>query len=168
MSSTGADEPRRSLPRKIKVRVADMPRHYETLRYAADTFGDDFALETYEAAARSSDPAQLTKVYAVEHGFELLVNSIAQLVRETLEQYGWRKPDDPPNAPADFRVFHDAGAITKTQADRMTNLCRLRNGLQHDYPDVRAASIHEGVNVLLAEIGPFMKSYSTWLRRQDA
>jgi hypothetical protein len=28
--------------------------------------------------------------------------------------------------------------------------------------------IHEGVKVLLTEIGPFMKSYSAWLNRKDA
>jgi uncharacterized protein YutE (UPF0331/DUF86 family) len=163
----GEGEPcRQPLSRKIKVRVADMPRHYEALRYAADAFGDDFPQEAYEAAARSTDPAQLTQVYAVEHGFELLVNSISQLVRETLEQHGLREPDDSQNAPADLRAFCEAGAITKAQRDRMISLCRLRNELQHEYPDVRASSIHEGVKVLLAEIGPFMQSYSAWLKRE--
>jgi uncharacterized protein YutE (UPF0331/DUF86 family) len=164
----GDDQPsRQPLPRKIKVRVADMPRHYETLRYAADAFGDDFPLEAYEIAARSPDPAELTKVYAVDHGFELLVNSIAQLVRETLEQRGFREPDDPQDAPADLRAFRDAGAITKTQCERMIDLCRLRNDLEHEYPDVRASSVHTGVKVLLAEIGPFMKCYGAWLKRDD-
>jgi uncharacterized protein with HEPN domain len=47
----------------------------------------------------------------------------------------------------------------------MISLCRLRNELQHEYPDVRASSIHEGVKVLLAELGPFMQSYRAWLKR---
>ena len=119
-----------------------------------------------QLAVRVADMPRHYEVYAVEHGFELLVNSISQLVRETLEQHGLREPDDSQNAPADLRAFCEAGAITKAQRDRMISLCRLRNELQHEYPDVRASSIHEGVKVLLAEIGPFMQSYSAWLKRE--
>lgn len=162
------DAPRRALSRKAKVRLAEMPRHYNALRHAAEAFGEGFPRTAFDAASRSNDPAELAQVYAVERGFELLVNFVAELVRDTLEQEGLRDPSDPPNSPADFRTLCEAGAISKVQRDQWIKLCRMRNDLQHEYPDVRASTTHTAVVALLAEVGPFMGSFRAWLRGADS
>src|SRR5438067_5509870 len=70
---------RRSLtkpPRAIRTRLADVPRHYKALGYALEQFGGE---EEYVAAASSTDPRELARVYAVERPFELLEKYVIEL-----------------------------------------------------------------------------------------
>lgn len=164
----GGGQARPRLPRAIQVRIADVPRHLDALRYATETFRPAFTAESFAAAARSADPADITQVYAVERGFELVVNYIAELTREALEATGLRNPDAPDNAPADLRLLRDHGGIGQAQCDTLIRLCRLRNELVHDYPDVRTNAVYHGVRALLGHVEPFLRSYGAWLRRELA
>src|ERR687888_446551 len=85
MSGSGSPK---ALPPPIVIRLNDLRRHFEALRHAMGTFGEDFEADAFRAASLSHDPAELASVYAVERPFELLDNYIVELAAEGLSAAG--------------------------------------------------------------------------------
>src|ERR687896_2091914 len=96
----------RQLPREIRVRLVDVPRHLRALEYALEQFEDE---DDFAEAARSKDPRQLARVYAVERPFELLDNYNVELARLGLVEAGLRAVDDTATAKSNFSLLADGG-----------------------------------------------------------
>jgi uncharacterized protein YutE (UPF0331/DUF86 family) len=148
----------RPLPREIKVRLADLRRHYEALALALE----QTSLDAFRSAARGTDPAALTRaVYPVERGFEVLCNYAAELAELGLNEAGL----EPGDRPANIRLLERERVISAARSRRLRAALEARNALQHEYPDVRAAGTYEAAGDLVAELPGFLRDYVAWLRR---
>jgi uncharacterized protein YutE (UPF0331/DUF86 family) len=165
-ASGGANE--RRLPRGTAKRLRDLRLHWETLEWALSEIGDVFRRDIFVAAATSTDPAERTKVFAIERGFEVLVNTMNQLAQAALVDFGIRKPGEDFSANAAYRDLQNEGILSAERCDRLMELNRTRNELQHDYPIVRADRLYDAVSLLRAEFGPFMRNYSRWVKTRLA
>jgi len=156
----GGEDP---LPREIAERLRDLRLHWDTLEWAVAQIGESFGRDAFVAAVTSGDPAERASVFAVERGFEVLVNTMNQLAQAGLVQAGIRERAETFSANAAYRDLRDQGVISAGRCDRLIELNRTRNDLQHDYPLVRADRLHDAVSVLRSEFGPFLRDYSRWL-----
>jgi uncharacterized protein YutE (UPF0331/DUF86 family) len=70
------------------------------------------------------------------------------------------------HAGTSFDRLHAAGAISSRSAQRLNELRRVRDELQHTYvPHLRAKLLHRAVEALLAELDRFVDRYETWAKR---
>jgi uncharacterized protein YutE (UPF0331/DUF86 family) len=152
----------RPLPREIRIRLVDVPRHLRALEFALEQFEDE---DEFAEAARSKDPRELGSVYAVERPFELLDNYNVELARRGLIEACLRRVDDDATAKSNFWLLADGGVIPKTLADRLIDVHELRNQLAHEYPDVRARQVYEAAYALRAAVAPFFDALLKWLAR---
>jgi hypothetical protein len=163
---SGTAEPPRTprLPRQITDRLRDLTLHRDTLLYAMGEFGDDFSRERFVAAATSNDPAARAKVLAVERGFEILMNYLTELTVAGLEAAGYRNPGAEVVAPREFRLLRSKGGISTELCQRLIQLNRTSNDIQHAYPTMQARIVHGAVIELRTQFAAFMRTYPRWLR----
>lgn len=147
-------------PRPIRTRLADVPRHYKALGYALEQFESE---DVYVAAATSTDPKELARVYAVERPFELLENYVIELAHRGLIEAGVITAVDSTTGREDLRSLAASGVITKTLRDRLLELHELRNQLVHEYPDVKAHRLYAAATGLLPLVRDFIARYLSWL-----
>jgi hypothetical protein len=106
-------------PRAIRIRLADVPRHYKALGYALEQFENE---EAYVAAATSTDPREFARAYAVERPFELLENYVIELAHRALVESGAIAAADSTTGREDLQSLAASGVITKTPRDRLVEL----------------------------------------------
>ena len=147
----------RRLPRKIKIRLADVRRHYEALGLALE----QTSLEEFRDAARLSDPAWIVRsVYPIERGFEILCNYATELNELGLSEAGMAPGDRRKN----LRLLESEGVIGSGRRRKLQAALDARNELQHEYPDVRAAGIYQAAQDLFVELPGYLADYVAWLR----
>jgi uncharacterized protein YutE (UPF0331/DUF86 family) len=162
----GADVPSRDglmrLPVGVRARLRDTPRHLRALQSLLASTDD----ERYATAARSSDPDVLTRdVYPLERAFEIISNYVVELAKAGAVDGLGLAPQD---AVHNLRLLATEGAIARSRAERLIDVHRTRNGLVHQYPDVRARMIFQAAEILENEIGPFLRDYTHWfIKRLD-
>jgi uncharacterized protein YutE (UPF0331/DUF86 family) len=148
----------RLLPRPIKLRLADIRRHYEALAFVLE----ETANEDFTRAARLGDPVELAHhVYPLERAFEILCNYTAELNALGLEEAGI----DPEDRPTNLRLLLREGVIDGRLARVLRGTLTARNELEHEYPDVRAAGIYQAATDLAAELPGYLRCYVAWMRR---
>lgn len=148
----------RQLPREIKVRLADVRRHYEAAALALEQSSRD----EFTGAARLADPARLARsVYPVERGFEILCNCVAELSELGLREAGIEPGDRPTN----LRLLERESVIGAERRRKLRAALDARNDLQHEYPDVRASGMHQAAEDLVAELPGYLADFVAWLRR---
>lgn len=146
------------LPREIKVRLADMPRHYEALALQLERT----PRKEFEQAARAADAEGLARsVYPIERAFEILTNYVAELAELGLREAGIVPADRPTN----LRLLCREGVFSSERGRRLRGILGARNDLQHEYPDVRAAGIYEEAASLVQELPGFLRDYVAWMRK---
>lgn len=153
-------DPRPPIPRDVRVRLADVPRHLNGLRHALEAFATE---DDYVEAARSRDPAVLLGVYAVERPFELLENYMVELTERGLAAAGAREEGADPSAASSFRLLRDEGVLSKSLCERLVDLHRLRNDLVHEYPDVKGRRLYRAATELDATAREYFSRYLKWL-----
>jgi hypothetical protein len=144
------------LPRKIAVRLRDLPRHFRALRENLDAI----SFEQYRSASTSGGHDELTRfVYPIEQPFEIVDNYIAELTQLGLTEMGLPNGD----APTNLRQLEGEGAISRNLRRKLGDIHRVRNETQHDYPDVRAKVIYAAAGELASEALRFLTAYLRWL-----
>lgn len=129
-------------------------------------FGDGFDRDAFLAACESDDPATINAVTALEGDFGRIVNwlrQVADLGYHELVRLGKVEKGD--GRPIDALV--EAGVLRGADRDRLEELVQLRNRLQHDYPGVAPAQLHEAVGLLLAALPLLIARYGKLLERLD-
>ena len=147
-------------PRKIRLRLADVPRHLRALAHAVDAFADE---DDFAVAARSHDPDVLARVYAVERPFELLANYAVELARLGVVAGGLRDGETDATAKATFLLMRDHGVIGSALCERLIDVHDLRNELEHEYPDVRARRVYRAAREVESVVRDYFRRYLTWL-----
>lgn len=148
--------------RRIDAILADLPKHRDALDAAMAEFGQDFDLEALQAAAASEDPVDRNKVAVVERDFEVLQNYLLELAERGLSEARRTGREAGTTGADPFERMAEIGMIPETAARRLIDLQGTRNVIQHGYP-VAVPALHESVNALRTELGPFVERFSAWL-----
>ena len=148
----------RSLPRPVKTRLADAPKHALALK----TLMERTTKDQFVAAARDGSPELLVAtVYPLERSFEILVNYVVEL-----SELGLRVAEivaDGSSAKVLLQLERE-GVISQSRRGRLAAIYRARSEMQHAYPDVVASSTYDAARSLLDELGGFFRDYARWLR----
>lgn len=100
----------------------------------------------------------IAEVYPVERSFELIDNYIGELAEIALESVAEAVGDGVENR----RRLATIGAVSGALAERLVDVHRNRNALQHAYPDVAAAGIYEAAAGLADDVPRFLDQYLRW------
>lgn len=149
-----------ALPRRIAVRLADLPRRYLVLKQALEDFGESKA---FVEAATSNDPREIARAYVLERAFEVVENSLAELTRYGLIHAGLRDEDVDRPVRLDFRALREAGAISEAQRKLLVSLQQRRNELGHEYLDAQARSTFEAAELFYDKLPGLIRAYRGWL-----
>lgn len=130
---------------KIKDRIVDGERHLNALRVAAAAFGGDFDLGAFEAAWRSSDSRELHGAYAVQAGFENVINTCVTIATDLCKLEGWTAGPTAPSSVEALKLLHENGVIDAKTRTALKDAQEERSDIQHDYVGVAARAVHEQV-----------------------
>lgn len=116
--------------------------------------------DDYKDGLSSRDPVVLKdKVLPLERVFEIISNYIVELTGLALEELGVSSVD----GVRDLEALAEEGVITKRLAEQLGDVHRARNGLTHDYPDVRASIVYPACQEVAKLVQPFVRFYLRWL-----
>src|SRR5207248_2233551 len=122
---------------------------------------DEVSVEDYKGALHSRDAIKLARTaYPLERAFEVASNYVVELAELALRELGIASS----HGPGDLQAIADQNIITQRMADELADIHRARNGLQHDYPDLRASTIYPACEQLAKMMPAFLRAYSRWLR----
>jgi uncharacterized protein YutE (UPF0331/DUF86 family) len=143
------------LETSAKKRLTDAHRHLEALEAAVAGFGAGFDAVGFEAAWLSSEPAELHRAYAVQAGYENVINTAVAAGRELCELKGWITGGTEPSSIDVLRLLHENGIIGGQTRQKLRRVQELRNRVQHDYANVGVRQVHEAVGLVL-EAAPLL------------
>lgn len=160
-------EPRRSKWRHgLDRRLDRIPLYRRALLESMSHFGDDFDREDFVAAYRSSDPVTINAATAVEGNLGHLVNWLKQIAdfgyHELVRLERIEKSDGPP---LDGLVGEKI--LLADDRDRLMPLVKLRNRLQHDYPEVTPQEIYAAVSDTLELLPGLLGRYERMVKLID-
>ena len=137
----------------IQRRLLDAKRHLAALDAAVAQFGSEFDADAFDAAWRSREPAELHRAYAVQAGYEHVINAIVAASSELCELKGWGTGSS--SSVEVLRLLHENGVIGAQVRHKLKDAQELRSNVQHDYANVAAREVHEAV-LLVLEAAPSM------------
>ena len=137
-----SDDRRALLEASIKERLLDAQRHLHALEFAAATFGTDFELAPFEDAWHSSEPEQLARAYAVQAGYENVINTCVKIAQELCRLEGWSAPGVEPSSIEALKLLHEHGVIGAGTRGALKDAQERRSDMQHDYVNVAAREVH--------------------------
>ncbi len=150
----------------IKERLLDAQRHLQTLEFTAAAFGTDFELAPFEDAWRSNDPEQLSRAYAVQAGYENVINVCVTIAQELCRLEGWSTGGVEPSSIDALRLLHEHGVISAATRTALKNAQEGRSDVQHDYVNVAAREVHRAVRQLIQHAPLLLQDVVGQLRRQ--
>ena len=121
----------------------------------------EVSFDDYKSAIHGRDPIKLARTaYPLERAFEIASNYVVELVGLALKELDIA----PVDGPADLQRSADEEIVSQRMADELADIHRARNGLQHDYPDLRASTIYPACEQLVKLTPAFLRAYVRWLR----
>ncbi|MHB8642665.1 MAG: hypothetical protein ACYDA3_07255 [Gaiellaceae bacterium] len=150
-----SDPKKQVLETKIKERILDANRHLNALQDAAASFGGDFDADEFEAAWLASDSEQLRRAYAVQAGFENVINTCIAIAVDLCELEGWSAGPASPSSIEALKLLHTNGVIEGKARAALKDAQEERSDVQHDYVVVAALAVHEHV-VAVLEYAPLL------------
>lgn len=134
---------------KIKERILDGERHLNALRDAAAAFGGDFDPDAFEAAWRSSNSQELHAAYAVQAGFENVINACVTIATDLCKLEAWTSGPTAPSSMEALKLLYENGVIDGKTRTALKDAQEERSDIQHDYVGVAARAVHEQVVEML-------------------
>jgi hypothetical protein len=144
-----------------------MPAQQAALKLTIERFEDDsgrFDRGLWRNAFESNEPEAIAHVWEVTGGYQALVNHLIEML-----QVGARLAGLPvskggrPVVPDLVGAIRDDGGFSRNRADVLIELYRLRNGLQHQSPDILADDVHDEIETLLKTLPGLLKAFVAWL-----
>jgi hypothetical protein len=154
------------LDASLKRRLIDTRRHTRALEHAAAEFGGDFDLDSFEAAWRSEEPAQLLRAYAVQAGYENVINGCIKIAQELAELEGWSASGVEPSSVEALRLLQQNGVVTGKTRRALANAQERRSDVQHDYVNVGARELHAAANELIEHAPLLLQDVAGVLRNR--
>lgn len=129
-------------------------------RQALQLLLGEVSFDDYRDGLHRRDPVVLRdRVLPLERAFEIISNYIVELTSLALNELGVASID----GVRDLHALADEGVIGRRLAEELVDVHRARNGLQHDYPDVRASIVYPACQEVVELVMPFARSYFRWL-----
>jgi len=152
------------LKASAQQRLTDARRHLRALEAATAEFGGDFDLDAFSDAWSSNDPKTLHRAYAVQAGYENVINSVITAGREICELQGWVTGSSEPSSIEVLRALHENGVITAKVRQDLKDAQEMRSDVQHDYAGVAARNVHEAVLLVLRAAPDLIQDAAVVLR----
>ena len=156
----------RLLETTIKKRALDARRRLRGLEAAAAVFGADFDLDALERSWASDDPEELTHAYAVQGGFENVLNACVTIAQEVCELAGWTEGSGRPSSIEALRLLHDHGVIAAKTRQTLKDAQERRTTLQHDYLHVEVRQLHASTTGVLEHAPLLIQDVAAHLRER--
>jgi len=162
-------KPRRAelLTTNIKKRSLDAQRHMTALEAAASDFGDDFDIDIFARSWDSDDPQELKRAYAVQAGYENVLNNCVTIAEEVCELEGWVAANTQPNAVEALKLLHENGVIETKTREALKGAQERRTKVQHGYVNVRARDVHESATEVLDAAPLLLQGVADQLRQRQ-
>jgi uncharacterized protein YutE (UPF0331/DUF86 family) len=154
------------LETSIKRRLSDAQRHLTALENAAAEFGDDFDLDAFERAWLSEAPDDLKRAYAVQAGYENVINACIAIAQELAELKGWSDRGMQPTSVQALKLLHENGVIAAATRSALKEAQERRSDVQHDYVNVAARDIHAATQKVLEQAPVFLQDVAAIVRKQ--
>ncbi len=151
--------------RRLNAIFEAIPRAREQLLVAVEEFDPDFDLDALLLAASSADAHERNKVAVVEREYEVLLNWLHELAARALaEGQRFGVLEKAPGHP--WERLAALGVISQSSATRLQGAKELRDDLAHAYPPAGWRALHEGVQILLAELDRYVDRCAGWLAEE--
>lgn len=150
----------------IKKRLVDGQRHLAALERGAAQFGDDFDLTSFEAAWTSDDPEMLNRAYAVQAGYENVINTCIKVGEELAALEGWSNASVQPTSIQTLKLLHENGIISAKTRTALKEAQERRSDVQHDYANVAARDIHASTRAVLEHAPLLFQDVAAALRHR--
>jgi uncharacterized protein YutE (UPF0331/DUF86 family) len=154
-----------ALGASIKERLLDAQRHLQALEFAASGFGADFELTPFEDAWHSNDPEQLSRAYAVQAGYENVINVCVRIAQELCRFEGWRTGAVETSSSEALKQLHEHGVISAATRTALKDAQERRSDIQHDYVNVAAREVHRAARQLIEHAPLLLQEVAGQLRR---
>jgi uncharacterized protein YutE (UPF0331/DUF86 family) len=154
-----------ALEASIKERLLDAQRHLQTLEYTATAFGTDFELSPFEAASLSSDPEQLAHAYAVQAGFENVINACVRIAQELCRLEGWGASGSELSSVEALKLLHEHGVVTAKTRAALKEAQERRSDVQHDYVNIAARELHAAARLVMEHAPLLLQGAAGQLRQ---
>lgn len=152
--------------RRLNTIFEGIPSAREQLLVAIEEFGPDFDEDALLLAARSSDARERNKVAVVEREYEVLLNWLHELAARSLAE-GQRLGVLDKASGHPWERLAAIGVISQGSATRLQEAKELRDDLAHAYPPAAWKALHEGVQLLLAELDRYVDRCADWLNEES-
>jgi uncharacterized protein YutE (UPF0331/DUF86 family) len=156
------------LETNIKKRLLDGRRHIDGLESAAADFGEDFDFDAFEQAWKSDDPQELKRAYAVQAGYENLLNTCIKLGQELSELEGWTESNVEPSSIEALKSLQQNGVITAKTHKALKDAQERRGAVQHDYANVTVREVYESAREVLEHAPLLLQDVVGQLRQRRA
>ncbi|MGC9974279.1 MAG: HepT-like ribonuclease domain-containing protein [Gaiellaceae bacterium] len=150
----------------IRERLLDGQRHLNALEHAAVELGDDFDLDAFETAWGSNDPDELTRAYAIQAGYENVINACIKVAQELCRLEGWSDPRVEPLSIEALKLLHEHGVINAKTRSALKDAQERRSDVQHDYVNVAAREIHEAARHVMEHAPLLFQDVAGQLRQR--
>lgn len=149
----------------IKARLLDARRHLIALELAAAQFGGDFDVAALEHAWDSHEPEELTRAYAVQAGYENVINACIKIAQELVALRGWEADIAVERSSVHaLRLLQENAVISSSARAALSDAQAERSAVQHDYVNVRARQIHAATLIVLEHAPRLLQSVADELR----
>jgi hypothetical protein len=152
--------------RRLNTILGAIPRAREQLLVAVEEFAPDFDVDAFLRAAGSPDAHERNKVAVVEHEYEVLLNWLHELAARALAE-GQRLGVLEKASGHPWERLAALGVISQGAATRLQEAKELRDDLAHAYPPAGWRALHEGVQILLAELDRYVDRCATWMNEES-
>jgi len=113
----------------------------------------EFDVAAIQRAMQSGDFHEKNKVAVIEREFDVIVTCLDELSSRGLAE-GQRLGVVPNEKGHGMERLAELGVISRQTAERLQDAKDIRNQLAGAYPPVAWRSLHDGVQTLLARVGP--------------
>lgn len=151
--------------RRLNTIFEAIPRAREQLLVAVEEFDPEFDQDAFLLAAGSPDAHERNKVAVVEREYEVLLNWLHELAARGLAE-GQRLGVLEKATGHPWERLATLGVISQGSATRLQEAKELRDDLAHAYPPAGWKALHEGVQILLAELDRYVDRCAAWLSEE--
>jgi hypothetical protein len=151
--------------RRINTIFEAIPGAREQLLVGVEEFNPEFDMDAFLRAASSPDARERNKVAVVEREYEVLLNWLHELAARALAE-GQRLGVIEKASGHPWERLAALGVVSQGAATRLREAKELCDDLAHAYPPAGWKALHEGVQILLAELDRYVDRCAAWLSEE--
>lgn len=149
--------------KRLERILHEIPAAREQLLAAIEDLSPQFDVAAIQGAMQSGDPRERNKVAVIERELDVLIAFLDELASRGLAE-GHRLDVVPPGAAHAVERLAELSVISQATAQRLQDVKDMRNQLAHAYPPASWRSLHQAVEVLLAELDSYKVKVADWLK----